>query len=112
MVILYGLAGAFAPATVANSGEGILATSWLSIVCSFGTVLVMLAFAIMLGLHVALRIDNSRLAIGNTLGTIFFLSIGTLISIYLIIINGNSLGNQLLSFSGFLLLGIGGSGGS
>ena len=55
-----------------------------------------------------LRTENSRLAVANTLGTIFFLSLGTLISIYLILINGGSLGNQLLSFSAFLALGIGG----
>jgi hypothetical protein len=61
-----------------------------------------------LGLHVALRIENSRLSIVHTLGTVFFLSVGGLVSIYLIVINGGSLGNQLLSFSAFIGLGIGG----
>ena len=56
----------------------------------------------------SLRITNSRLAIVNTLGTIFFLSVGTLICIYLIIINGGSFANQWLSFIAFLALGIGG----
>ena len=73
-----------------------------------GALIVLLAFAMMLGLHVALRIENSRLSVAHTLGTIFFLSVGTLISIYLIVINGGSLANQLLSFSAFICLGIGG----
>ncbi len=69
---------------------------------------VLFAFVIMLGLHVALRVVNSRLAIVNTLGTVFFLSVGTLICIYLIVINRGSFGNQWLSFLAFLALGIGG----
>ena len=67
-----------------------------------------MAFAIVLGLHVSLRITNSRLAIANTLGTVFFLSVGTLICIYLIIVNGGSFANQWISFIAFLVLGIGG----
>jgi ABC-type transport system involved in multi-copper enzyme maturation permease subunit len=73
-----------------------------------GSLIVLLAFAIVLGLHVSLRVANSRLAIANTLGTIFFLSVGTLITIYLIVINGGSFANQWLSFIAFLVLGIGG----
>lgn len=73
-----------------------------------GAILVLFAFSMAVGLHVALRVVNSRLAIVNTLGTVFFLSVGTLICIYLIVINGGSFGNQWLSFVGFLVLGIGG----
>jgi ABC-type Na+ efflux pump permease subunit len=73
-----------------------------------GALVILLAFALVLGLHVALRITNSRLAIVNTLGTVFFLSVGTLISIYLIVINGGSFANQWLSFIAFLVVGIGG----
>src|SRR5262249_31869000 len=73
-----------------------------------GSLVLLLSFAVMLGLHVALRVTNSRLAIVNTLGTIFFLSVGTLISIYLIVINPGSFGNQWVSFISFLVLGIGG----
>jgi hypothetical protein len=69
---------------------------------------VLFAFVIALGLHVSLRNTNSRLAIVNTLGTVFFLSVGTLICIYLIVINGGSFANQWLSFIAFLVLGIGG----
>jgi hypothetical protein len=63
---------------------------------------------VVLGLHVSLRVTNSRLAIANTLGTVFFLSVGTLICIYLIIVNGGSFANQWISFIAFLILGIGG----
>jgi len=69
---------------------------------------VLFAFALALGVHVALRLINSRAAIANTLGTIFFLCVGTLICIYLIVINGGSFANQWLSFIAFLVLGIGG----
>jgi len=69
---------------------------------------VLFAFAMVLGLHVSLRVTNSRLAIANTLGTIFFLSVGTLICIYLIVVNRGSFGNQWVSFISFLILGIGG----
>lgn len=74
----------------------------------WGTLVVLFAFALALGLHVALRLINSRLAIANTLGTIFFICVGTLICIYLIVINGGSFANQWLSFIAFLVLGIGG----
>ena len=73
-----------------------------------GALVVLLAFCLVLGLHIALRVENSRVAVAHTLGTVFFLSVGTLISIYLIVINGGSLGNQLLSFSAFICLGMGG----
>ena len=63
---------------------------------------------IVLGIHVSLRNPSSRHAIANTLGTVFFLSVGTLISIYLIVINGGSFANQWVSFISFLVLGIGG----
>lgn len=78
------------------------------LLCVLGAILVLVAFVMTLGLHVALRIENSRLSIVHTLGTVFFLCVGALVSIYLIVINPGSLGNQLLSFSGFIGLGIGG----
>ena len=65
------------------------------------------AFAMVLGVHIALRTPNTRLAIGNTLGTVFFLSVGTLICIYLILINGR-FEYQWFSFIFFLGAGIGG----
>src|SRR5262249_33336165 len=60
-----------------------------------------------LGIHVALRNINSQAAILNTLGTVFFLSVGTLICIYLILINGR-FESQWFSFLFFLAAGIGG----
>ena len=69
--------------------------------------LVVLAFAAVLGIHVALLNINSQLAIVNTLGTVFFLSVGTLLCIYLILINGR-FESLWLSFIFFLAAGIGG----
>jgi ABC-type transport system involved in multi-copper enzyme maturation permease subunit len=69
--------------------------------------LVLLAFAAVLGVHVSLRTINSQLAIINTLGTIFFLSVGTLVCIALILINGR-FESQWFSFIFFLAAGIGG----
>jgi hypothetical protein len=69
--------------------------------------LVLLAFAAVLGVHVSLRNINSQLAIINTLGTIFFLSVGTLVCIALIVINGR-FESQWFSFIFFLAAGIGG----
>lgn len=69
--------------------------------------LVLMAFTVMLGIHVALRSDNSRFAAVNTLGTVFFLSVGTGVCIHLIRINGR-FEYQWLSFAGFIVAGIGG----
>jgi ABC-type transport system involved in multi-copper enzyme maturation permease subunit len=70
-----------------------------------GAALVLLGFAMVLGIHVALRISNSRLAVVNTLGTIFFLTVGTMICIYLILIN-RRFESQWASFLIFLSSGI------
>jgi len=86
----------------------LLAVLGFTLLALFGALLVLLAFAVVLGLHVSLRLTNSRLAIVNTLATVFFLSVGTLICIYLIVINPTSFTNQWLSFISFLVLGIGG----
>jgi ABC-type transport system involved in multi-copper enzyme maturation permease subunit len=69
--------------------------------------LILMAFTVMLGIHVALRADNSRFAAINALGTVFFLSVGTMVCIYLILINGR-FEYQWLSFAGFIVAGIGG----
>ena len=84
------------------------ATNFAPMLTVIGAILLLFSFALVLGLHVALRLTNSRMAIINTLGTVFFLSVGTLICIYLILINGGSFANQWLSFISFLVLGIGG----
>ena len=84
------------------------ATNFAPMLTVIGAILLLFSFALVLGLHVALRLTNSRMAIINTLGTVFFLSVGTLICIYLILINGGSFANQWLSFISVLVLGIGG----
>jgi ABC-type Na+ efflux pump permease subunit len=78
-----------------------------SLLCIIVALLVLMAFTMVLGLHVALRTYNSRLSVINTLGTVFFLSVGTLVCIYLIMINGR-FEYQWFSFIGFLSAGIGG----
>ena len=60
-------------------------TAYLCVAVSLA---VLLAFAMVLGIHVALRTLNSRLAVIHTLSTIFFLSVGTLVCMALILING------------------------
>lgn len=69
--------------------------------------LIVLTFATVLGVHVGLRTENSRLAVLQTLATVFFLSVGTLICMYLILINGR-FEVQWFSFSIFIFAGIGG----
>lgn len=85
-----------------------LEANFLPLISVVGALVVLFAFVMVLGLHVALRVVNSRLAIAHTLGTVFFLSVGTLICIYLIVINRTSFANQWVSFIAFLVLGIGG----
>lgn len=78
-----------------------------AVLCVLAGGVILFAFTMVLGIHVALRNERSRLAVLNTLGTVFFLSVGTLICIYLITINGAFV-NQWLSFVAFLFAGIAG----
>jgi len=59
-------------------------------------------FAAMLGLHAAITYTNSRTAVANSLGTIFFLMAGILICAYLIVLSDREFGRQLLSFLIFI----------
>jgi ABC-type Na+ efflux pump permease subunit len=59
-------------------------------------------FSAMLGLHAAITYTNSRTAIANSLGTIFFLMVGILLCAYLIILSDREFGRQLLSFLIFI----------
>jgi hypothetical protein len=92
------------------AGRGLLATppspgrNVEALIAVLGGGVILFAFTMVLGVHIALHTENSRLAILNTLGSVFFLSVGTLISIYIILINGR-FENQWLSFSGFLFAG-------
>jgi ABC-type transport system involved in multi-copper enzyme maturation permease subunit len=97
----YGLKGRLAdPPTAGANVEATL--------CVLTGSAVLLAFTMVLGLHVALRAETSRLAVVLALGTVFFLSAGTLICVYLILINGGQFLNQWLSFSLFLAAAWGG----
>jgi ABC-type Na+ efflux pump permease subunit len=75
--------------------------------CVVGGLLALTAFAKVLGLHVALRTQNSATAVVHTLGTIFFLSLGTLFCIALIVVSGR-FEYQWLSFLFFIGAAIGG----
>ena len=108
LAAFYAVRGALSRTPPGTSEGDALAANLGPLVAVGGALLVLFGFAVVLGLHVSLRITQSRLAIAHTLGTVFFLSIGTLISIYLIVINGGSFGNQWVSFISFLVLGIGG----
>jgi ABC-type Na+ efflux pump permease subunit len=78
-----------------------------SLICIVGSLLVLQAFTVVLGIHVALRNSSSRMAIINTLSTIFFLSVGTLVCVALILIN-RQFEYQWGSFVFFLVAGVGG----
>ena len=92
------------PAEEPQLARSMNATALLCIIIAGGVVV---AFVMMLGIHVALRTANSRQAILHTLGTVFFLTVGTIITMALILINGK-FEYQWASFLFFLAAGIGG----
>ena len=59
-------------------------------------------FAAMLGLHAAITYVNSRTAVANSLGTIFFLMVGIGICAWLILLSDRQFARQLLSFLIFI----------
>jgi ABC-type transport system involved in multi-copper enzyme maturation permease subunit len=59
-------------------------------------------FSAMLGLHAAITYTSSRTAVANSLATIFFLMIGILLCAFLIALNNQEFGRQLLSFMIFI----------
>ncbi|MDA1018138.1 MAG: ABC transporter permease [Planctomycetota bacterium] len=67
--------------------------------------LVLAAFAAMLGMHSGICYDNSRAAIANSLGTVFFLCIGIFIFMVLVVETRSSFMLQVQSF--FLFIGVG-----
>jgi len=67
--------------------------------------LVLVVFAAMLGLHAGLSYDNSRSAIANSLGTIFFLFIGIFIFMILLVEARSSFVLQFQSFLVFIGVG-------
>ncbi len=71
------------------------------------TFLILAVFTIVLGVHVGLRADNSARAVATTLGSILFLSVGTLACVALIVVN-RRFEAQWGSFVVFLLAGVAG----
>jgi hypothetical protein len=59
-------------------------------------------FSAMLGLHAAITYTNSRAAVANSLGTIFFLLVGIGICALLIVLSDRQFARQLLSFLIFI----------
>ncbi|MBN9122688.1 MAG: ABC transporter permease subunit [Planctomycetes bacterium] len=108
LAVFYAVRGALTRVPPGANPTEHFAANFGPLVAVVGALVVLFGFATALGLHVSLRISQSRMAIAHTLGTVFFLSVGTLISIYLIVINGGSFANQWVSFISFLVLGIGG----
>jgi hypothetical protein len=106
LAVVYGCLGLLATPPRGHPELGASANAE-ALACAVGAAVVLLAFALVLGMHVALRTQNSRLAIINTLGTVFFLSVGTGVCIALIRIN-RQFEYQWASFILFIMAGIGG----
>ena len=66
---------------------------------------VLCLFAVMLGLHSGLTYNNSRSAIGNSLGTMFFLFVGIFVFMLLLVEARSSFAIQMQSFIVFIGLG-------
>ncbi|MBS0261074.1 MAG: ABC transporter permease [Planctomycetes bacterium] len=67
--------------------------------------LLLVVFAAVLGLHSGLSFENSRSAIANSLGTMFFLFLGVFICMMLIVEASSSFMQQMTSFLVFILGG-------
>lgn len=89
-------------AAVRGYAAGLTVESVIYLVIGY---LVLSLFAIMLGLHSGLTWDNSRNAIANSLGTMFFLFIGIFIFMLLLVEARTSFAIQMQSFIVFIGLG-------
>jgi hypothetical protein len=76
-----------------------------SLVCLTVGLIVMDIFVIMLGLHCGLNYANSRTAIGISLGSVFFLFLGVVTLILLMISFSGSFQTQLAPFLAFIVGG-------
>ena len=70
-----------------------------------GGLIVMYAFAAVLGIHCGLIHPNTRIAIGTSLGTVFFLFVGVATCIRIMVAFGQSFEGQLAPFVVFMLGG-------
>jgi ABC-type transport system involved in multi-copper enzyme maturation permease subunit len=107
LAAVYAAEGLLATPPALHREELLVKKNVEALVCVFIALVVLFAFAKMLGVHVALRNENSRLAIINTLSTMFFLLAGTLLCIELIQIN-SVFEYQWASFIVFIGAGVGG----
>ncbi len=89
-------------AAILGHASGLTAESVVYLVVGY---LVLSLFAVMLGLHDGLTWDNSRNAIANSLGTIFFLFIGIFVFMLLLVEARASFAIQMQSFIIFIGLG-------
>jgi ABC-type transport system involved in multi-copper enzyme maturation permease subunit len=85
------------------TAQGML--SWENFIYVALGFLLLVVFAAMLGLHSGLSFDNSRSAIANSLGTMFFLFLGVFICMMLIVEARSSFLQQMTSFLVFILGG-------
>lgn len=89
--------------TMATGRSAALSTENLIYIIVTYTVLSL--FAVMLGLHAGLTYENSRAAIGNSLGTMFFLFVGIFVFMLLLVEARSSFAIQMQSFIVFIGLG-------
>ena len=82
---------------------GVLATE-ATLFVAIGLVVLDL-FVAMLGIHVGLAYDNSRTAVTTSLGTVFFLFLGSAVCIWIMVAFGGSFSAQFVPFFCFLVLG-------
>ncbi|QDT91026.1 ABC transporter permease [Gimesia algae] len=73
--------------------------------CALIGFLALMIFSIVLGLHMGLTYDNSRSAIGASLGTMFFLFVGIGVFMILLVQARSSFALQLQSFLVFIIVG-------
>ena len=79
--------------------------SFEGFLCALIGFLALMVFSIVLGLHMGLTYDNSRSAIGGSLGTMFFLFVGIGIFMILLVQARSSFALQLQSFLVFIVVG-------
>ncbi|MEP3480334.1 MAG: ABC transporter permease [Fuerstiella sp.] len=89
-------------AMVAVPGSRITGENLIYLVVGY---VVLSLFATMLGLHAGLTYENSRAAIANSLGTMFFLFVGIFIFMLLLVEARSSFAIQMQSFIVFIGLG-------
>lgn len=89
-------------AMIALPDSGITGENLIYLIAGY---VVLSLFATMLGLHAGLTYENSRAAIGNSLGTMFFLFVGIFIFMLLLVEARSSFAIQMQSFIVFIGLG-------